>query len=92
MDQWIREASDEAERLNRNIMIAIVGLVAIYATVAMANAAAIAASERQARVRHPMGPGDRDRGADHDRHRHHNTAHSTGRRLGRLLLGAGSTT
>ncbi len=47
VDEWTAAASDAAERQNRNIMVAIVSLTAIYAAIAIANAAAMATFERR---------------------------------------------
>jgi putative ABC transport system permease protein len=47
MDEWIGGYIDAQERMSRNIIVAIVGLAALYTAIAMANAVVIAAADRR---------------------------------------------
>ncbi|MCP4959007.1 MAG: FtsX-like permease family protein [Actinomycetia bacterium] len=47
MDEWIDAAGDAEERTSRNIIIAIVGLAALYSAIAVVNAVVIAAAGRR---------------------------------------------
>ena len=47
MDEWIDASSDAQDRMSRNIIIAIVGLAALYSAIAVVNAVVIAAADRR---------------------------------------------
>jgi putative ABC transport system permease protein len=47
MDEWIGGHTDAQERMSRNIIVALVGLAALYTAIAMANAVVIAAADRR---------------------------------------------
>lgn len=47
MDDWIGQSVAARERMSRNILVAIVGLAAVYTAIAMTNAVVIAAADRR---------------------------------------------
>ena len=47
VDEWIGGHTDAQERMSRNIIVALVGLAALYTAIAMANAVVIAAADRR---------------------------------------------